>query len=76
MNNARRKQLELAEQHIDTACDLVKSALDEEQFSLDNVPESMQDSDRYYKMEDAIDCLSFALDSLTDAKEDIGEARA
>ena len=43
---------------------------------LDNMPENLQSSERYEKMEAAIDSLEAAIESIDSAKESIGEASA
>ena len=75
MNKERRRQLELAEHHIDVAYDLIQCAMDDEHDCLDNMPENLQESERYAKMEDAVDHLSDALESLNDAKDELSAAR-
>ncbi len=74
MNNLRRKQLEIAGEKIDAAYGIIQDVLDDEQYSLDNIPENLQESERYAKMEDAVDHLSDALESLNDAKDEIDRA--
>ena len=67
MNKARRAKLN---QIINTLTDL-KAELDDvfsdEETALDNMPESLQDTDRYCAMEEACDNMSDAIDSLDDA---------
>lgn len=75
MNKKRREELGRAEHYINMARDIVQSAMDDEQFSLFNIPENLQCTDQYDKMEDAVDSLSDAIESLDDAKEQIGSAK-
>lgn len=58
------------------AASIVERAAEQENDCLDNTPENLQDSDRYEKMEKAIDNLEAALEHIESAKECIGEAVA
>jgi hypothetical protein len=74
MNAARRKQLEAIKTRIeDLAQDLV-SLEDEEQECFDNLPESLQQSERGVAMEAAAGALSEAQDYLSNAVDYIDEA--
>lgn len=84
MNNTRRrklkkamKEIELAKQYLDTAieslrgaADIIEECMDEESEAYDNLPESMQDGAKGDKMQDAIDNLETALDTVRDDAED------
>lgn len=69
MNKARRAELN----RIINAIQDLKSDLeivhDEEEEAMDNMPESLQDSDRYCAMEEAVDSMDNALDELDDVIE-------
>lgn len=67
MNKARRKSLQTAVAYIDKAIDIVRDVKYEEQWSLDNIPENLQNSTKYEAMEDAIDNLEDVIDSLKEA---------
>ena len=71
MNNARRELLGRAVSLLDQAYDIVSAALDQEQDCLDNMPENLQDSERYQKMESAVDCLEGAIESIDEARDNI-----
>lgn len=71
MNNKRRDLLRLAIQYLDKACDYVGQALDEEQDCFDNMPENLESSERYEKMESAISNLYDAIEDIDSAKENI-----
>lgn len=85
MNNQRRKQIRIIEKNIDTAyntCDEffigsiisdIEDVLMEEESCYDNLPESLQYSERAYKMEVAIDNLQEAIDVLEDIDFDIDD---
>ena len=74
MNNFRRNLLMKALQALDTAETYAQRALEEEQGCFDNIPESFDGTERYDKMENAIDNLECALDSISDAKTQIEDA--
>lgn len=61
---------------LGTASTLVTTALDEEEDSLDNIPENLQTSEQYEKKEAIVDLLNDASDSIDTAIEKIGEAIA
>lgn len=67
MNDKRRKSIRTAIEHLNRASVIIDQVSDEESDALDNIPENLQDSDRYVAMEDAIE-------SLSDADEAVGEA--
>ena len=54
MNNKRRAILKKSIDTLEIASNYINTVLDEEQDSLDNMPENLESSDRYVKMEDAI----------------------
>lgn len=74
MNKNRRDLLKLAVQMLEKASDYVSQALEGEQDCLDNMPENLQYSEKYEKMEAAIDNLEEAVESIDSAKESIEEA--
>lgn len=43
---------------------LLEDLLQEEEDAMDNVPESLHDSDRYHDMEEAVDFISDAISQL------------
>lgn len=64
------------EQSLEKASDILDSVRDEESDSMDNMPESLQTSDRYYKMEeavqdleDAVSHIGYAVHELKDTEE-------
>lgn len=71
MNNTRRELLSRVGALLDQAYGIVSTALDQEQNCLDNMPENLQDSERYQKMESAVDNLESAVDSIEEAKDSI-----
>ena len=75
MNDKRRELLTKAALHLDQASAFVVRARDDEQDALDSMPENLEWSDRYEKMETAVEKLDEALDLIGDASERIAEAR-
>lgn len=69
MNKERREILSRATSMLCSVSELINRALDQEQDCLDNMPENLQDSERYQKMEAAVESLENAVNSVDDAKE-------
>ena len=74
MNKDRRKRLQQAINLIDEAQNIIEECRDEEEEYRDNMPENLQDSDKYYMADEAVDNLSSALESLEDVTNLIEEA--
>ena len=74
MNRNRRDLLKRAVSALEIAEKCVNSALEEEQDCLDNLPESLEGSARYEKMELAIGGLEEAIENIDRAKDCITEA--
>ncbi len=75
MNKQRRARLSEAHSLLGKAASIVERAKDEEQDSLDNLPENLQGSGRGESMGETIDELQTAIDSINDAMEHIDCAR-
>ena len=67
MNNKRRKEISKIVSTLEGVRDRLSEVVDEEQSAFDNMPESLQGSDRGCESEEAIDCLNDALDSVESA---------
>lgn len=76
MNNTRRRSLRLAIEHLTNAADIIVAAKEDEQYALDNMPENLQESERYEMMENAVDKLEDAITSINEAKEYVDGAIA
>lgn len=76
MNRKRREKINTAMGYLDRAYQIVDTVCDEESDAYDNMPENLQESDRGYKMEAAVDALEDAKSYLDDAKDAIREAQA
>lgn len=74
MNKDRRKRLQEAIDLIEAARTIVEECRDEEEEYRDNMPENLQDSDKYYMADEAVDNLTSALESLEDVTSPIEEA--
>lgn len=74
LNAGRRKKLTVAIDHLREASNIVDQIKDEEQDSLDNMPENLQESERYSNMEEAVDALDDALVSINEAFEHVEDA--
>ena len=73
MNNKRRKEISKIVSTLEGVRDRLSEVVDEEQSAFDNMPESIQGSDRGCDSEAAIGYLSDALDSVQSALEYLDE---
>lgn len=62
MNKARRKELERAVDLLYQAKEIIESVRDDEQEAYDNLPESIQYSERGEQMSENVDTLDNAAD--------------
>ena len=74
MNNARRKVLKNIVDVIEDQVELLTSAHDDEEEYLDNIPENLQESQRYFDTEENVSDLESATESLNEAIEYIQSA--
>lgn len=74
MNNQKREKLKLARGFLSRASDIVSGVLDDEQDCLDNMPDNLQYSDKYERMEAAISKLEDGLNNIEAAEECLEEA--
>lgn len=61
---------------MDEAVSLLNDIKDEEQDAYDNMPESLQESERGCRMSEAIDNIDEAISSIEEAQQHIEEAAA
>lgn len=74
MNNTRRKQIKnIISKLSDIKNEIDDIAVDEEDC-LDNIPENLQESERYEKSEAALENLNDALDTVDELIEYLEEA--
>lgn len=74
MNDSRRKNLKRALSMLESANQIISQTADQEQDSLDNLPESLQSSERYEKMEDAVSLLESAIEDIDSASDKLRDA--
>lgn len=74
MNNKRRAQLGEAKELINKALAIASVVLDNEEDCMDNLPENLQGSEKYEKMEDAVSSLEELIEHLENAIESADEA--
>lgn len=66
MNREKRSKLKEAMGYLNKAHNLVSAVIDAEQTSMDNLPKSLQESDMYYSMEEAVEDLEHVATSIED----------
>lgn len=76
MNKKRRELLKSAKPFLTKAASIIEMAAEQESDCMDNVPESLQDTERYEKMESAVENLEAALEHIENASDCIDEAIA
>ena len=76
MNNRKRDLLKESKTLLGRASDLIAQVLEEEEDCLDNMPENLQASEKYERMENAIDKLESVIEHFDNAQEDIDDASA
>lgn len=74
MNDRRRDKLRRAIEFLERASDIIDGAMYDECECMDNIPESLQGSRRYERMEDICDQLSDACERCDDALKALKEA--
>lgn len=75
MNKTRRKEIEKILEVLDSIRTDVESILDAEQEAFENIPESLEGTDRYDQAEEAVSNLDDALSSLEDAIDSLENAK-
>ena len=74
MNKQKRSILASVKKSLMQSSDIVSGVLDAEQDCLDNLPENLETSELYEKIELAIEKLEDAIESIDSAVESIEEA--
>ena len=59
---------------LTSVASVVEAVCDNEQDAMDNIPENLQATERFERMEDAVDSLNDALEKIEDAKGHIQSA--
>ena len=75
MNKQRRKMIEDVKTRLDELKSSIEMILEEEREAYDNMPESLQESERGQAMDDAIYALDSALEACDEVKEHLDEAQ-
>ena len=73
MNKERKERLAEVETTIEDAIDQIQYIVDEEQEAIDNLPDSLQDSQRVMSMYDAIDNMEGLITTLEGARSELGD---
>lgn len=60
-----------AAEHFESAKVILEEVRDEEQDAMDNMPENLQESDRYLMMEETVDVLEEAIEDVDELLESI-----
>lgn len=71
MNRKRRKKISDIIIILEACIDSLQNVMNEEQDALDNIPESLQYSDKGNLMEDAIDTLQNACDQIDEVANEL-----
>lgn len=74
MNAKRRKVIDKLSAQIEEIKMAIDSLRDDEQEALDNLPDSLQETERGEKMESAIEALDYASDDLQECLDHLLEA--
>lgn len=74
MNAKRRKEIEKLSAQIEEIKIAIDSLRDDEQDAYDNLPDSLQETERGQKMESAIEALDYASDDLQECLDHLLEA--
>jgi len=75
LNKFRRKQISEVLEALNTLRDTVEAIHNEENEAFENMPESLEGTDRYDMAEEAVSNLDDALSSLEDAIDSLESAK-
>ena len=74
MNATRRKQLAKLVEQLESIMSDIDTIREQEQEAYDNMPDSIQESERGDRMSEIIDSIQYAYDNVSDAVDNINEA--
>ena len=74
MNNDRRKRIEKVQETLAELLAEIEALRDEEQEALENLPESLQETERGERMQTAADALDDAYTNLDSVNDSLTEA--
>lgn len=75
MNKERRKRVDAIIDALENLKGDIEEVLEEETEYRDNIPENMQQSERYETADQNCDCLQSAYDSMEEAIEQLEESK-
>ena len=75
MNKERRKSIDDIIARLKVAKELIIVLVEEEQESLDNLPDNLQESTRAERMQEAIENLEYAIDSIEETITNLQDAQ-
>ena len=73
MNKERKKRIMDVKEILGNAVDELEDIRSEEEMAMENIPENLQNSEKYALMEDAVDALEDAYGSVSDAIDSLDE---
>ena len=73
MNNTRRRQIEKVAERIEALQGELEELQSEESEYIDNMPESLQETERFYNAETSLEIITEAMDTLLEATEKLQE---
>jgi NifU-like protein involved in Fe-S cluster formation len=73
MNRQRRKQLKEAFNLISEARSIIEEVMDDEQGTIDNMPEGLRGGEQCEGFEANVDVMATSIDALDDAVNEIAE---
>lgn len=76
MNESKRNALRQAAELLDRASGLIYATMLRETAAMDNVPENLQETERFSAMENGVEEMEDAIQSIRDAKECLDRASA
>jgi len=74
LNNRRRAKLREAVGMLETASEIVSDMAVEEEDYAENMPENMQDGEKYERAMEVVDILNDAVEMINESAEKIEEA--
>lgn len=75
MNAQRRKRIANVEALLSQARDLLEEIASEEREAFENLPDSLQDSERGFRMQDVLDALEQGMGDIESVESLLEEAR-
>lgn len=73
MNRHKREVLKTAMVKLTSAAQLIKVVKEDEEFSKDNMPETLQGSMQYDKLEENVEVLEGAIEAIEEVMSELSE---